>query len=425
MQQQDEQQTLQPKLVVGAPNDEYEQEADRVADQVMQMPVPQVQQQMDGEENENANLVQTKLSVKGVEAGSIQRQVCMIEDEEVPLASEEVSTEEEASTEEEETSVAPEPVSTEEEEPIRTKSEEGAIQKQPSIQRAEDGKIYTSPDITQQIEQTKGQGDSLPSKVQQELGSKMAADFSDVKIHTDSSAIQMSKELGSHAFTHGKDIYFNSGKYNPDSFEGKHLLAHELTHTMQQNNKVVQRLSITVQSPLAKGPCGQRQIRWIFSLGSAAPETGYIVQQVDEYNKIVDCPSFGSCLARPTNTFWEAWFVNKGDTHEHLHSSLGYTDQSSFPGGPKKAGYRVHEGEVKFYPMSVTGDLGKDGVAPASPNGGWGPGSVPITGDLPSTKTPPSWWSNTPTEGPETRQAYSAWRCCGDSRDFNVVKARP
>ena len=57
--------------------------------------------------------------------------------------------------------------------------------------------------------------------------------------HTNSSAIQMSKELGAHAFTHGSDIYFNSGKYDSQSREGQHLLAHELTHTVQQGNSEV------------------------------------------------------------------------------------------------------------------------------------------------------------------------------------------
>ena len=42
---------------------------------------------------------------------------------------------------------------------------------------------------------------------------------------------------GSQAFTHGQDIYFNSGKYSPDTNEGKSLLAHELTHVVQQRGK--------------------------------------------------------------------------------------------------------------------------------------------------------------------------------------------
>jgi hypothetical protein len=61
-----------------------------------------------------------------------------------------------------------------------------------------------------------------------------SVDFSAIRIHTDSNAIAMCREMGAQAFTNGVNIYFNKGKYNPNSAEGKKLLAHELTHTVQQ-----------------------------------------------------------------------------------------------------------------------------------------------------------------------------------------------
>ena len=66
------------------------------------------------------------------------------------------------------------------------------------------------------------------------MESRIGADFSKVNIHTDGRAVQMSKDLKAQAFTVGHDVYFNSGKYSPDTKEGKHLLAHELTHVVQQ-----------------------------------------------------------------------------------------------------------------------------------------------------------------------------------------------
>ena len=66
------------------------------------------------------------------------------------------------------------------------------------------------------------------------MESRFNADFSGVRVHTDASAVQMNAQISAQAFTHGNDIYFNSGKYNPDTGSGKHLLAHELTHTIQQ-----------------------------------------------------------------------------------------------------------------------------------------------------------------------------------------------
>jgi hypothetical protein len=90
--------------------------------------------------------------------------------------------------------------------------------------------------ITQQIKNTAGKGRQLPQKILAGMGSAFAADFSGVSIHTDKKAAQMSKVLHAQAFTHGNDIYFNSGKYNTDTSAGKHLLAHELTHVVQQGH---------------------------------------------------------------------------------------------------------------------------------------------------------------------------------------------
>lgn len=67
-----------------------------------------------------------------------------------------------------------------------------------------------------------------------EMGHAIGADFNGVRIHTGEEATQMNRDLGAQAFTHGNDIYFNSGKYDPSSTNGKRLLAHELTHVVQQ-----------------------------------------------------------------------------------------------------------------------------------------------------------------------------------------------
>jgi hypothetical protein len=66
------------------------------------------------------------------------------------------------------------------------------------------------------------------------MSDAFGTDFSSVRIHHDSGAAALSKDLNAQAFTHGNDIYFNSGKYDTTTSSGKHLLAHELTHTVQQ-----------------------------------------------------------------------------------------------------------------------------------------------------------------------------------------------
>lgn len=112
-----------------------------------------------------------------------------------------------------------------EKEPVQTKKN--------TIQKSS-GTESSSENIEQNLQSSKGKGSPLPGTTQKEMGSSFGTDFSGVKVHTDSSAVQMNKELGSHAFTHGNDIYFNEGKYDPENESGKHLLAHELTHTIQQ-----------------------------------------------------------------------------------------------------------------------------------------------------------------------------------------------
>jgi Domain of unknown function (DUF4157) len=433
---------IQAKLKVSQPGDEYEQEADRIADHVEGMPGPETIGSSDGsppsvqtkcDECESGGRSCPKCAAEGAMAQRRSLALPM-----TPViqrardACEAPREEESMSGPAEETSELPE----EEESAQGQEGQEASRGRKqtesetPSVQRSSDGGLYASSDVTRMIESTKGDGRPLPGSVQRELGSKMGADFSGVRIHTDGNAVQLNRELASHAFTHGNDIYFNMGKYNPDSAEGKHLLAHELVHTVQQQagSKSVQRLTVTPNGALFKGDCGNYRKRWIFELSAAAPEDGYIVQQVDLYEDIKDCPGFAVCLANPTLTFWEAWFVKKGDTLQHIHSSVGWTDQATRGPADKKTGDHAAIGEIKFYKKSVTGDLGKEDVLSSDPKSDWKPGTkggVPLSGWLPSTKSKPSWWSSAPTEGPKNRRAYSAWRCCGSDRDFNIINAEP
>ncbi|MFN8397586.1 MAG: DUF4157 domain-containing protein [Bacteroidia bacterium] len=88
--------------------------------------------------------------------------------------------------------------------------------------------------VEQGLESRKGKGSPLAPDTQSQMEGAIGADFSGVRVHTDSEAVQMSQDLNAQAFTHGGDIYFNQGKYNPGTDEGDRLLAHELTHTVQQ-----------------------------------------------------------------------------------------------------------------------------------------------------------------------------------------------
>ena len=92
----------------------------------------------------------------------------------------------------------------------------------------------TAPDHITQHLQARNNGSTLPAQTRAAMEGVFGTDLSGVRIHTDAKAIQMNQELHARAFTHGSNIYFNKSEYHPDSAEGKHLLAHELTHVVQQ-----------------------------------------------------------------------------------------------------------------------------------------------------------------------------------------------
>ncbi|NEO88455.1 MAG: DUF4157 domain-containing protein, partial [Spirulina sp. SIO3F2] len=86
----------------------------------------------------------------------------------------------------------------------------------------------------QQLNQARSGGQPLKPQIAQQMGSAMNADFSGIKIHTDSTSDQLNRSVQARAFTTGPDIFFKRGEYNPSTKGGQELIAHELTHTVQQ-----------------------------------------------------------------------------------------------------------------------------------------------------------------------------------------------
>ncbi len=101
-------------------------------------------------------------------------------------------------------------------------------------QRSSDGGGEVDEATAASINQQRGRGGSLDSAIAQKAGQTMGQDFSGVTIHTDAQADQLSRQLGAEAFTTGRDVFFREGAYDPASSEGQHLIAHELTHVVQQ-----------------------------------------------------------------------------------------------------------------------------------------------------------------------------------------------
>jgi uncharacterized protein DUF4157 len=81
-----------------------------------------------------------------------------------------------------------------------------------------------------------GSGAPLDKETRGNMEASLGADFGDVRVHTDSKASESARAVQAHAYTVGNDVVFQSGKYAPESESGKRMLAHELTHVVQQRS---------------------------------------------------------------------------------------------------------------------------------------------------------------------------------------------
>jgi hypothetical protein len=94
--------------------------------------------------------------------------------------------------------------------------------------------------MASEIQASRSSGAPLPATVRAFMEPRFGANFSSVRIHTTERAATLSRQVSARAFTVGNQIFFGSGQFQPDSTAGRELIAHELTHTIQQG-AVVQR----------------------------------------------------------------------------------------------------------------------------------------------------------------------------------------
>ena len=149
-----------------------------------------------------------------------------------------------------------------------------------SLQTKADAGGSVPGDVEHRIDATRGGGAPLPANTRGEMESQFGTDFGNVNVHTGSEAQSLSSDLNAKAFTVGNDVYFNNGAFAPETQEGKHLLAHELTHVVQQGGASagVQRLAVQ------RGPKGNA------STGSAPADAGDGKIENDTYTS----PTLGS-----------------------------------------------------------------------------------------------------------------------------------
>src|SRR5262249_3120751 len=79
-----------------------------------------------------------------------------------------------------------------------------------------------------------GPATALSPVVRADMERRFGCDFSDVRVHADDAAARSSRDVSAHAYTVGRDIVFGAGRFAPSTREGRHLIAHELAHVVQQ-----------------------------------------------------------------------------------------------------------------------------------------------------------------------------------------------
>ena len=118
---------------------------------------------------------------------------------------------------------------------IQRQEDDEQIMTKPMIQRVENGSGGTVNDtVERDIQQARGHGQPLADHVRSSMEQAFGTDFSGVKIHTDSKSNHLNHAVQAKAFTTGQDVFFRHGEFNPGSKSGQELLAHELTHVVQQ-----------------------------------------------------------------------------------------------------------------------------------------------------------------------------------------------
>jgi len=195
----------QAKLTIGQPNDKYEQEADRVADQVMRM--------------SDADVAQ-RVETGTVQPMRIQRMCPECEEE---MAQRQPMEEKEGM--------------------LQSKLNGELLQRQPMEEEEEElqakempGQTPTvAPNLESRINSLKGGGQPLDSSVRAFFEPRFGRDFSNVRVHTDSNAADTAKSIHARAFTLGNHVVMGGGEFQPKSQSGRRLLGHELTHVVQQN----------------------------------------------------------------------------------------------------------------------------------------------------------------------------------------------
>ncbi|MFB2769541.1 DUF4157 domain-containing protein [Pelatocladus sp. BLCC-F211] len=293
---------IQPKLTINQPGDKYKQEANKVAATVVnRINAPDVEKPPEAKSVQRQELAEEKTEETSTESEATtvpeeEEETLQTKSLEGGIQRQETGEEEEKLAGEAEAGVTQE-IPEEKEEELQTKLETGATQ----LQMQSDGKMTATADLENSIQQARGSGQTIADEVRQPMEKAFGNNFSGVRVHTDATSHKLNKSIQARAFTTGQDIFFKRGEYNPESQQGQELLAHELTHVVQQNGNI-QRKKLQSEDKNKKTPYQRpnpKRLNFCFIMGSG----GYSQMGkwfADTYykstHKIVQASSLGNIL---------------------------------------------------------------------------------------------------------------------------------
>jgi hypothetical protein len=165
-----------------------------------------------------------------------------------------------------------------------------------SIMRRKAGEaVDVNQDIEQSIQGSRGKGQPLADDIRGSMEQAFGADFSGVKIHADGKSDQLNHSLSARAFTTGQDIFFKQGEYNPESQQGQELLAHELTHVVQQTG-AINRKSTSEQPKTPKVNKGKRESQQTLEVSLAS--------EIIQRREVWDASGVSGSEARSDESFY-------------------------------------------------------------------------------------------------------------------------
>jgi hypothetical protein len=205
-----------------------------------------------------------------------------------------------------------------------------------------------SSDLQSRITRSAGRGRPLPAGEQSFFGRRMGVDFSQVRVHSDQEAAGMAADLGARAFTVGQDVFFGAGRYQPSTGPGRHLLAHELAHTVQQGDgpPVVQRQEDEESWRERAARWREESGEWVDHQSERADR--FLDRQAERANRVLDRGS--DWVDRRSEQAGRALDRAQEEAEEWWESGSGAVTHMDFDGST----LRLH-GSVSFSAPAVSG----------------------------------------------------------------------